>query len=46
MVLYTMIQNWFTLVSEEKVVTEVFRRAVQWLMDFFYTENGILASPW
>ena len=40
-----MIRHWVTLVTGEEVEPERFRQPVQWLVAFFYTDDGLLASP-
>ena len=41
-----MIFYWLALVMGEEVVPEGLRRAVQWLVAFFCTNDGLLTSLW
>ena len=45
MVVDAVIRHWVTLVTGEEVEPERFRQPVQWLVAFFYTDDGLLASP-
>ena len=45
MVVGTVIRHWVTLVEGEGVGPNGFRRAVQWLAEFFYANVVPLASP-
>ena len=39
-----MIKHWVTLFTGKESGPEGFGRAVQWLVEFFYVDNGILDS--
>ena len=45
MVVYAVISHWVTLVTGEEVELERFGQPFQWLAAFFYTDDGLLASP-
>ena len=39
-------RDWFKLVIGGEVDPEGFGHVVQWIVTFFYMDNGILVSPW
>ena len=41
----TAIHHWVTLVTGEDAEPDGFGWAFQWLVAFFYSDNGLLASP-
>ena len=45
MVVDAVIQNWVMLVSGEEARTEGFGQGIQWLVDFFYANDGLLVYP-
>ena len=45
MVVHAVIWHWFTLVAVEKVVSDDFRWSIQWLAEFLYVNDNLLASP-
>ena len=46
MVVYDEIWHRAKLVTGEETGPKGFGRSVQWLVEFFYAEDGILVSPW
>ena len=45
MIADALIPHWVVLVKVKEAGPDVFRRAVQWLVKFFYADDVLLASP-
>ena len=46
MVVGAIIHHWVLMVAGEESGPEGFRQAVQWLADFFYKHDVLIAYPW